>query len=108
MSSRVVALGVTAVLIVVMFCCPPPAMAEQQRPKVMVCPITGEKCHTGESKCDPPPPQQFVAAPASTHPIVLPDVVTAPLATPDVVSHELRPAIFNFWSAPTRTIVLRI
>lgn len=103
--SRIVALGVTAALLVVLFCCPPPALAEQ--PKVMVCPITGEKCETGEAECDPPPPD-LLAAPATPVHVVMPDIITAPPAPALPSIHELRPAILHYWSAPTRTIVLRI
>lgn len=103
--SRIVALGVTASVLFVLFCCPPPALADQQ-PKVMVCPITGETCET-KADCDPPPPD-LSAAPAPPPQVVMPAAITAPPAPALPTPHELRPAVLHHWSAPTRTIVLRI
>ena len=103
--SRIVAIGVTATVVFVLFCCPPPALADQQ-PKVMVCPITGETCQT-EADCDPPPPDLTAAPPAPPH-VVIPDAIAVPPAPALSEPQELRPAVLHHWSAPTRTIVLRI
>lgn len=102
--SRVVAIGVTVTLLVVLFCCPPPALAAMQQPQLVVCPITGETCETTE--CDPPP--NLTAAPATPPHVVMPDVAAVPPAPTLPTPHELRPAVRDFWSAPTRTTVLRI
>lgn len=103
--SRFVALSVTVALLVALFCCPPPAMA-QQEPEQMVCPITQKKCET-KADCDPPPPE-LLAAPSATPSALVPAVAVLPAAPSPAPPHELRPAVIDFWSAPTRTIVLRI
>ena len=102
--SRFTALTLTAAMLIVVFCCPPPAFAEPA-PKVMVCPITQEPCET-KSKCDPPAPE-LIAAPAAVPALVVPSVAM-PIAPALAVPHESRPAELHYWSAPTRTVVLRI
>lgn len=103
--SRFVALGVTATLLVALFCCPPPALGEQE-PAAMICPITQKKCET-KADCDPPPPE-LIASPTTAPAALMPNVAALPATPPLPPPHELRPAVSDYWSAPTRTIVLRI
>jgi hypothetical protein len=104
---RIAAIGLTATLLFVAVCCPPPALALESQPKVMVCPITGEVCQTQEDDCDPPAPQVAVSADAPLK-IITPDVGSLPAVPELAPPHESRPATITHWSAPTRTIVLRI
>jgi hypothetical protein len=102
---RFTALTLTAAMVIVLFCCPPPALAQEQ-PKVMICPITHEPCRT-KSKCDPPVPQ-LIASAATAPAMVMPFVASIDI-TPNGDARD-RAALKEvvYWSAPMRSVVLRI
>lgn len=101
-----IAVAVIATLVVVQFCCPPPALALERPAEPMTCPITGETCETKSADCDTPP--QLTAAPAPERPAIAPDVASLPPSPELPQPHESQPALLDHWSAPNRTVVLRI
>lgn len=103
---RVTVLTVIATLLFVGFCCPPPALAFE-KPQPEVCPITGQKCETQDADCDPPPPQLATSASTPVK-VITPDVDILPTAPELEPPHESRPSVLTHWTAPNRTIVLRI
>lgn len=103
---RLLALATAAVVVFVGFCCPPPALAFE-KPQPMVCPITGQTCETREADCDPPAPQVATPLDAPVK-VIAPEVGALPAAPELARPQPFGPATLTHWSAPTRTIVLRI
>jgi hypothetical protein len=105
--SRIAVIAITAALLFVGFCCPPPALALEKQPQMMVCPLTGQTCETREADCDPPPPQLATTFDAPVK-IITPDVDALPAAPELAPPHESPRALLSHWTAPNRTVVLRI
>ena len=86
----------TLVVIAAGVCCPPPL----EIPKI--CPITGERCEPAE--CTDPTPELIATKVPEA---VVPDrPLLASAPQPHPFADAAQP--LTFWTAPTRTVVLRI
>ena len=104
---RQCAVMICAAIVIAAFCCPPPLQGIEIAPP-MQCPITGERCNTGDSDC------QDVPAPVATSlpsvPTAIPyDVVILVSSAPQLpATRAIELPEELFWLLPTRTIQLRI
>lgn len=105
---RVSALALVAAFVFVQICCAPPVRAAAfEMAEAMQCPIQKQKCDTTETADCSGGPQLLADGPVVKSAAVIHFQPVA-LATQPPVPHAEPEIHGGWWSAPTRTIQLRI
>jgi hypothetical protein len=107
--SRVTVPALAAVFIVVQICCAPPLRAiafEAAEP--MTCPMQKQECETAETQECSGGPQLVSEAPLIKKFISPVRLQTIAVVTREPLANAARGTVAGWWSAPTRTIQLRI